>query len=133
MADLVKKYNGGLDIQAPEGVKANGSLVVTELSEKQIGVGQSWQDFTSSRAYGVTYTNTSGKPITLAIEAVRGGVSSAGIGVSVDGGVQIDFCHNTNSSGGNRAAGTFIIPDGSTYQVNDAAEATTIVAWWELR
>jgi hypothetical protein len=34
---------------------------------ESFGVGQTWQDLTSSRASGVTYTNTTGKPIQIYI------------------------------------------------------------------
>ncbi len=32
-----------------------------------IGIGQTWQDLTASRTIGVTYTNTTGKPIFVAL------------------------------------------------------------------
>lgn len=35
---------------------------------KEIGVGQTWQDLTASRVAGTTYTNSTGKPIQLAID-----------------------------------------------------------------
>ena len=37
------------------------------LADQAFGVGQTWQNLTSSRASGVTYTNTTGKPIQIYI------------------------------------------------------------------
>jgi hypothetical protein len=67
-------------------VKLNDSLTSTSITEaltaaqgkvlkdslntaitSSFGVGQTWQDLTSSRASGVTYTNTTGKPIQIYI------------------------------------------------------------------
>ena len=56
-----------------------GSLSDTAVSENAVkeyvsksaglGIGQSWQDVTAQRQIGVTYTNTTGKPIQLTIVA----------------------------------------------------------------
>ncbi len=46
--------------------KANGASESVTLVQP-IGVGQSWQDVTSSRSKNVTYTNTTGRPIQLGI------------------------------------------------------------------
>ena len=56
-----------------------GSLSDTAVSESAVkeyvsksaglGIGQSWQDVTAQRQIGVTYTNTTGKPIQLTIVA----------------------------------------------------------------
>ncbi len=41
----------------------------------EIGVGQTWQDVTSSRASGVTYTNSTGKPITAVVNTRDAGTT----------------------------------------------------------
>lgn len=49
---------------------------------KEIGVGQTWQDVTVSRVAGTTYTNSTGKPIMIAIQAINI-TTSAGVNLTV--------------------------------------------------
>jgi hypothetical protein len=87
-----------------------------------IGVGQTWQDVTGSRSDGVTYTNSTGKPIMVSIILDGSGsrnssaitVDSVGVGAEREGGL---------------LPNQFIVPNGSVYRVNDSA----ILAWTELR
>lgn len=44
-------------------VNAALALKANTADLKEIGVGQTWQDMTASRTAGVTYTNSTGKPI----------------------------------------------------------------------
>jgi hypothetical protein len=46
---------------------AQGKVLKDSLDAASFGVGQTWKDLTSSRASGVTYTNTTGKPIQIYI------------------------------------------------------------------
>ena len=80
-----------------------------------IGVNQTWQDVTSSRSSGTSYTNSTGKPIMV---IMQGGGGSMNISV---GGVNI-----LNSSNANSPA-TFIVPAGSTYSSTLNAGSFT---WW---
>ena len=52
-------------LTAAQGKVLKDTLDNTVVSS--FGVGQTWQDLTSSRAPGVTYTNTTGKPIQIYI------------------------------------------------------------------
>lgn len=103
-------------------------------AEGGIGIGQTWQNVTSSRSFGTTYTNSTGKPIMAAVSSASGQYTSlAGI---IDG-VTIQ------SSGGSWAAGaagsqstiTLIIPNGSTYTFSQSVSSAGSVAatWFELR
>ena len=79
-----------------------------------LGVGQSWQNVTASRASGVTYTNTTGKPILVVVNTYNGtpivdGVTLRYLGLATEGGW------------------SFIVPSGSTYSV------TGVQSWAELR
>jgi len=68
------------DISAP-----NLSGTNTGDGALSIGVGQTWQDMTSSRVSGVTYTNSTGKPITAAvniIDAYTGSPASGFVGAT---------------------------------------------------
>ena len=85
------------------------------LNDQAFGVGQTWQNLTSSRASGVTYTNSTGKPILVVVNTYAGtsivdGVTLRYIGADVEG----DW--------------SFIVPSGSTYSVTG-----DIRSWAELR
>jgi len=92
-----------------------------------VGAGQTWQDVAASRASGVTYTNTTGRPIVVHVYEVIGTASHTSY-ITVDG-VTI----NINADGGannKQSTQLAIIPDGSTYSwVTNAV----IAGWYELR
>ena len=54
-----------------------------------LGVGQTWQNVTSSRALGTTYTNSTGKPIQVSVTVELGGVGTSNTHLFVNGGVVI--------------------------------------------
>ena len=97
-----------------------------------IGVNQTWQDVTSSRAMGTTYTNNTGRPIMLVARASRSAVSSAGIGITISG-VYVPVCYGTNSNGGNESVGSIIIPTGATYVLSVISESLSNYSIYELR
>ena len=76
----------------------------------EIGVGQTWQDVSGSRSDGVTYTNSTGKPIFV---FVKGSASGSGR-IKVDGHV-----FDWSVLGATDEAGTAIVPAGSTYEYID--------------
>jgi len=92
-------------------------------------VGQAWTDLTASRAYGTTYTNSTGRPIFV----------SAYISLNT-GTPQGDFYIDGNLIASDlRYAPTTrqwiitmggIVPNGSTYLINGGG---TLNKWWELR
>lgn len=81
------------------------------------GIGQTWQDMTSQRALGITYTNSTGKPITVVLATNSSGNYTINIG-----GVAIIFYSGNYPM-------TFIIPTGSTYLFTGAS----FVRWAEIR
>lgn len=90
------------------------------------GEGQTWASYTvgSARVSGTTYTNSTGKPILVAISQ-RGG-SSVYTYVYVNG-VQITQVTTTTATTA-IFPNTFIVPNGQTYSVTG-----TIDYWAELR
>ena len=92
-----------------------------------IGVGQTWQDVTASRASGVTYTNTTGKPIFLLVFSTNGNFS--GVlninGISVNYGFKSDAYYAMQSV-------QIIVPNNSTYSVT-FTDAGIAHKWLELR
>jgi len=95
-----------------------------------LGVGQAWQIV--SRAFNITYTNSTGKPIMLAGVFARNAVSTAYVNLTI-GGVQVPLARNSNSSGGNVSAGSLIIPVDATYELVNVGESLSSYTIYELR
>lgn len=97
-----------------------------------LGVGQTWQNLTSSRAVGTTYTNTTGRPIAVSVTGnpSHSAGSSTTIRIEVNGAV----VSAGGGSGGDpiREQGAFVIvPAGGTYRVT--TDRATLNKWYELR
>ena len=109
------------------------SARISDTAANALGVGQTWQDVTAQRVMGTTYTNSTGKPIMLVAQANRSAVSTSGIQITFPGPVTVPICYGTNSSGGNTAVGSIIIPIGSTYVLSVQSEALNSYSIFELR
>ena len=101
-----------------------GNLVVDSINGDDIaggflGVGQTWTAVAASRSSGVTYTNSTGKPIMVAISQSLSG------GTITIGGVSRIF-----AAGGSVQPFVFIVPNGVTYK---AIITSFITYWHELR
>nr|DAR94668.1 MAG TPA: hypothetical protein [Caudoviricetes sp.] len=119
-----------------------GSLSDTAVSENavkeyvgknaSIGIAQSWQDVTAQRQIGITYTNTTGRPIALAItlQAQTSG-GSADVKFSIGG--KIVFQQYVAGANSSPALGVFwILLPGDTYSLT-AQSSGNIIKWLELR
>lgn len=96
-----------------------------------VGDGQTWQNVASSRAFGTTYTNTTGKPIMVNVVAYNNTNSSWAILTPSVGGVALaDARAIVNQSA---AYISFIVPAGSTYVINNTGTAAALNIWAELR
>lgn len=91
-----------------------------------IGVGQTWQDVTGSRARSTSYTNDTGKPIMVFVSTINDTSNTVFVKV---GGVTIARL-DTTSAGNNTSNPSFIVPNNTTYQI-DSVRA--ILIWAELR
>lgn len=98
----------------------DNALSLAQAQAYDLGVNQTWQNVTVSRSSGVTYTNTTGKPIFV---VARGGVYAHDILGQVDG-VEAGYVSNNNG----RGAISFIVPNGSDYVVTG-----NFNVWAELR
>lgn len=97
-------------------------------NSQSIGIGQTWQNVTASRALGTTYTNTTGRPIAFAVSlAYAAGGSSVTINV---GG--LSFGADTAPGNMNSVRGPFLVPVGATYSVTNNS-GITLNQWSELR
>jgi len=106
---------------------------VNDISElNSIGVNQTWQNVLASRAGGITYTNTTGKPILVSIAVST--LSGAGVfGIFRVDGIDIGLAGNrTLSAQGIYGTISSVIPDGSTY-ILILGGTTSLNRWAELR
>lgn len=101
---------------------------VSDLVEanKGLGIDQSWQDVTSQRRFGETYTNTTGKPIYIQVNINN--AASVMFWVEIN---NIKIEHNEDY----RCVMNYIIPPNATYKVYSQNGATNYVytKWYELR
>lgn len=102
----------------------DGTIQTTE------GVGdasQSYQNVTSSRVKGTTYTNSTGSPILVVtnwgVTSIRQTYTCYVDGVIIMGNVTI--YHYSELF-------TFVVPRGSTYMITGGG-ALVMNSWWELR
>jgi hypothetical protein len=93
-----------------------------------IGVGQTWQDLTSSRSGGTTYTNSTGRPIMVAVNATSSVNTITTLSLSIDG----NTVAQNGSQGGNNNGVVAIVPNGSTYSIS-LGTLGGLSTWWELR
>ena len=101
-------------LTAAQGKVLKDSLDTKQSTSSVLGVGQTWKDVTSSRSSGVTYTNTTGKPIQIYI--MTGTQSSTlvidGVNIAVHG----------------DSMPQIIVPNTSSYRFNGVT-----FMWAELR
>lgn len=96
-----------------------------------VGAGQTWQNVTASRSNGVTYTNTSGRPILIAVTLYQNGTLESGGTLYIDGifvGRTINQTAGLNI--GNASVISAVVPANSTYIINVSG---TINNWAELK
>lgn len=116
------------DATALTPLKLAAALDVTAL-----GRGQTWQDVTASRTMGVTYTNSTGKPIVVHITGrITAGAGTVGCNIAVDG-----YTLPGGMAYGNSAifAASVVVPNGRTYSaaVNAIVGTYDSIKWSELR
>lgn len=92
-----------------------------------LGVGQTYQNVTASRAFNTTYTNSTGKPIFVSVTCVAANGSPANITVS-----GISFYSTSAFTNNANAQASFVVPDGTTYSV-PSLNMYFISKWVELR
>lgn len=104
---------------------ATNATVATNCTNA-LGYNQTWKDVTGNRTAGTTYTNSTGKPISISVFTTNYTDSSLSGYVG-----SVYVAHNAgHSQHGHEAFISFIVPNGSTYRVDVDG---TIVKWNELR
>lgn len=111
-------------------------LKLANATTRGLGLGQTWQNVTASRAINTTYTNSTTKPISIRVTISQAAVNSATVISLVVDGVTI----STEQASGNAASGETvviqeIIPPGSTYRIPTPTGSAggTLSTWYELR
>lgn len=102
------------------------AVTASSISLSSIGVSQSWTDVKASRASGTSYTNSTGRPIMVAVcgTAVSG---TPNVTVVVGGVTIISYSFPYED-----IPFSFIVPNSTAYTVT-FAPGTTIDTWAELR
>lgn len=100
----------------------SGRVSSLEARPRAIGDGQTWQNLTASRAFGITYTNSTGRPIYVQISSSM----STGQSVLTVAGVQV--VQVTEGAESNQSIGA-VVPPGATY----SATGALLQIWAELR
>lgn len=124
-------YRGAINIPLRDGTMA---LLddVTNVSATLLGITQSWQNVKASRSAGVTYTNSTGRPIAVSIAGI---MASRQIGVQLSlavNGTEASSFAVTDSSFDIRGNVFAIVPPGATYNLT-ASNINSILTWSELR
>ena len=98
-----------------------------------VGTGaQTWQSLIGSRSSGVTYTNSTGKPIMVNAHGLTGGAGNAGLQGYVDGlliASNVPYANSANYGG----FVSMIVPNGSNYSVYWGGSSGSLTLWAELR
>lgn len=122
-------------ISGDTGVSAvqDGVIVQADLATAilPLGVGQTWQNMTGlgGRAVSSDITNTSGRPIQVAIS---GSLNAAGANIALlVAGVQVDL--GQVSTSGYYTKVSAIVPNGAVYRVNPSGGVLSAINWAELR
>lgn len=97
------------------------------LNDKIFGVGQAWQNLTSSRVNGTIYTNTTGRPIVVKVSSnYTSSSNTLFLYIDEDEVQQI----RQDADGGVNAWADLFVPAGSTYRINSSNGFSN---WSELR
>ena len=126
-------YNGSgfivNNLTTNDSAKALSAAQGKALNDQAFGVGQTWQNFTLSRALGVTYTNTTPKAIVVTV--VNEFANNPDI-------LEV-FVNNVKLMGVDKGFGagwladtSFVVPPGNTYRVEKTVYPN-IQSWAELR
>ena len=119
--------------QAQDGI-SNTALMTPLRTEEWgnanvLGMGQTWQNVTGQRALGVTYTNTTGKAITVIQVSEYSGTEDL-LSVYVNGLLLLTV--DQGAGQGWFGPVTFIVPNGATYSIIKPIYPN-IQSWVELR
>jgi hypothetical protein len=125
--------SGAITLSAPDvaGTTTTTLQAVTgtlALQGEVIGVSQTYQDVTASRASTTTYTNSTGKPIFVSVFSTT---SQLALLIATVSGSIVQNARTNVGSGSETVTVSFIVPASATYSVD--ATGSAISKWFELR
>jgi hypothetical protein len=120
---------------------ATSESIKTYIDSITLGVGQTWQDVSGSRARNVDYENGTGRPIQVVVSWQLGnGASSSKIEAWANtaspatGGVRVGVVGETGTENhGHMYSLSFIVPAGHWYSIENATGGQAEIEWSELR
>lgn len=113
---------------SPAKVAASATEVVGDYA---LGVGQTWQDMTSSRSLNTTYQNTTGRPIFIGVSATVAGSSTMSLLVSPNSNMSSSVTADRTSDINDPTGVSAIIPNNIYYKASVASASDFY--WAELR
>lgn len=111
------------------GTDATRAVTPDGLNDTVLGMGQTYQDMTASRAMATLYTNSTGRPIIVDVRCNNS--SQCNYTLSIAGNAVSLIKHLASDTVTQCAYG--IVPNGATYQITLSAGTALGIAWWELR
>lgn len=114
---------GSAVIGVPNGGTGSNNTTGAGVNLGIIGVGQTWQNLTGSRAANTNYTNSTGRPIMVFAKST----SAQGSITALVNSVEVAYA----AAGGHTMGINFLVPAGAVYRVNYVAG--TMSYWSELR
>ena len=114
---------------SPAKVAASATEVVADYA---VGVDQTWQDLTTSRAIGTIYQNNTGRPISVQILGGSGGGGSTWFEVSTNNFSSYVTIGGTKDHDGHSQMGG-IIPSSHYYRMRIISNSFSLIKWAELR
>jgi hypothetical protein len=134
---IVLQSSGGGSVTVVEPTTASNftqtlpaSTGTMALTSDVIGVSQNWTNVLGSRAFDTTYTNSTGKPITVWVGGTCTIANENSVGYVNVNGVNLG---PTSGAANAKWQGTFIVPNGQTYYVTKNSGTPTLEQWVELR
>ncbi|MGJ0626695.1 phage tail-collar fiber domain-containing protein [Xenorhabdus bovienii] len=111
------------------GQRDNQVMSQQAVTDRLVGINQSWRDVTNRRSFGFTYTNKSEKPMTFVVSASSYGDGCA-VGVSVN---DIEspgtFNYKVNAVS---SSSLMIVPPGASYSARISSGSGRLITWLEL-
>lgn len=106
---------------------------VEALTPDSLGVNQTWQDVSGSRAQGTSYQNTTGSPIMVSVSFGYGGNTFYNFEVSTNNSSWIILNTNFVSDSTGIPEFTTVIPNNTYYRYRRTSGGGAVGKWAELR
>lgn len=130
---FVRAFGSAIALTTNNVIQGTGSSTTNIMSQKAItdsliGIGQTWENVTLQRKFGVTYTNTNSKPIFVSITQNSSGTTTS-MDVKING---VLMARPSTASGATRNCAYFIVPVGGSYLIDNTG-TTSIEVWAEMK